>query len=307
MFNALRKSIANFINPAQVIINVPAGTTSLTYHAPAKHLTEQVSNTQQYVGQFHVSHLELLSSDYLRNAIAQLGAWSCLARAFSQYEKVVGQKRGDMSAFETLVEEFHCWNSAISEAKQMDDEAIALAADKISVVRPPKGSKETDAIIARIRKCTVAELKAQREEKAAKASAARTELLTGFCQTLGHWSGSDMDPSISNAKAAAKAVQTIEWLASQDWSPEFVAGECLLIEADLATLERNARREEARGDGGTFVDGTLTSDGMVRNALAQPNRKFGDERQDKEGILNPVLSAEDAAAFAAWQQEQRAA
>lgn len=305
MFNAIRKSISNFIAPSSINIDVPAGTKSLTIPNAPKHIREQQDNTQQYIGQFHVSHLELLASDYLKNAIAQLGAWSALARAFSMYEKIVGNKRGDESAFEKLVEEFHCWNAATAENKQMDDEAITLAADKIAVVRPPKGSKETDAIIARIRKCTVAELKKQREEKAAKASAARTELLTGFVAALGHFSGTDMDPSIPNAKAAAKAVQTIEWLASQDWSPEFVAGECILIEADLATLERNARKEEETGDGGTFVEGTLTADGLVRNA--KQGRRFGEERPDTEVKMTPSIKPEDLAAFQAWQAEQHAA
>ena len=305
MFNAIRKTISNFIAPNQINVDVPAGAKSLTYPKIPQHVAEQKEHQTQYIGQFHVSHLELLASDYLKNAIAQLGAWSALARAFSVYEKVVGNKRGDESAFEKLVEEFHCWNAATSESKQMDDEAIALAADKIAVVRPPKGSKETDAIIARIRKCSVAELKKQREEKAAKASAARAELLNGFVAAIGHYSGTDMDPAMPNAKAAAKAVQTIEWLASQDWSPEFVAGECILIEADLATIERNARKEEETGDGDTFIDGTLTADGMVRNA--KEGRRFGEERPEYEGKLTSKIKPEDLAAFQAWQAEQNAA
>ena len=50
---------------------------------------------------------------------------------------------------------------------------------------------------------------------------------------------------MSAAKAAAKAVQTMEWIAST-WqgSPSAVAAELLLIESDLKTIEYMARKEE---------------------------------------------------------------
>lgn len=315
MFNSIRKTIAssisalgNAIAPSSINIQVPVGAKSLTYPQVPQHLKDQQETTQSYTGQFHVSHLELLGSTYLKNAVAQLGAWSCLARAFSEYERTFGNKKATPAKFESLVEEFHCWNAAIDYSRQMSDEDIMLAANKIATVRPTKGSEDTDAIIARIRKCSVAELKAQREDAAAKQSAKRSEMLTGFLAAIGHFTGSDMDPSISNSKAAAKAIQTIEWIAKQDWDPSFVAGECLLIEADLKFLESNARKEEET-EQGTFVNGTLSSDGMVRNALAEPRRKFGDssERNNVERPMNPVLNEHDHEAFLEWQAEQHKA
>lgn len=307
MFNNLRKTIANFISPNT--ISVPAGTRNLGLPPAPKHMLEQQEHTTAYEGQFHVSHLELLGSTYLRNAIAQLGAWSCLAKAFGEYERTFGNKRATPAKFESLVEEFHCWNAAIDSSRQMSDEDIMLAADKIATVRPAKGSKDTDAIIARIRKCTVAELKKQREEAAAKQSAKRSEMLTGFLAAVGHFSGTDLDPSISNSKVAAKAIQTLEWVATK-WkgAPASIAAELLLIEGDIKFLESNARKEE-QTDVGTFVNGTLSSDGMVRNALAEPRRKFGDgsERNNVERPMNPVLNELDTKAFLEWQAEQHAA
>ena len=304
-FNKIRLALSAAMAPSSINVQVPAGATSLTHPNIPQHLKDQQEFTTSYAGMFHVSHLELLGSTYLKNAVAQLGAWSCLAKAFGEYERTFGNKKTTPAKFESLVEEFHCWNASIDSERQMSEDDIMLAADKIATVRPTKGSKDTDAIIARIRKCTVAELKAQREEAAAKQSAKRSEMLTGFLAAVSHFSGTDMDPAISNSKAAAKAIQTIEWIAKQDWDPAFVAGECLLIEADIKFLESNARKEEET-EPGTFVNGTLSSDGMVRNALAEPHRKFGDisERNNVERPLNPVMNEADVNAFLEWQAAQ---
>jgi len=316
MFNNLRNKIAAMIAPASSrIINngkfvvVPEGAKSLTNNdnkVAAKHL-DQISrkhDNQPLVGNFHVSHLDELASDYLKNAISNLGAWSCLARAFSEYERVVSGRAQDETKLGSLFDEFHCWNSSMLEDKQMDEEAILIATDKMATTRPVKGSKETDAIIARVRKMSVEEVKADREAKAAKQTAARKELILGFTQAVWCFTSSDLNPSIASAKAAAKAVQTLEWVAnSWNGDPAGIAAELLLIERDLGMIEKMARDAEAKGDD-TFVDGTLTSDGLVRNAKL--SRKFGEERSDSEGKLDKRNTALDVEAFRKWQQDQAA-
>ena len=75
-----------------------------------------------------------------------------------------------------------------------------------------------------------------------------------------------MNPSIPSAKAAGKAVQTLEWVAT-NWQgdPAGISAELLLIEADLKKIERMARDAEERSDD-PFEQGTLTGDGLIRNA-----------------------------------------
>lgn len=266
MFSNLRKTIAKFIAPANSNVIVPAGTRDITYGKAPRHLLDQPSRetTTPMIGEFHVSDLTDMASAYLKDAVAQLGAWSALARAFSEFEKVVGKRVADDKQLCKLFDEFHCWNSATSDGKQMDEDAVALAADKIATVRPNKGSPETDKIIARVRGCSVVELKADREAKAAKASAVRNELLTGFCSAVWSYSTSDMNPSLPNSKVAAKALQTLEWVAN-NWQgePAGIAAELLLIEDDLKRIEKAARAEEVR-DERQFIDGTLTADGMMK-------------------------------------------
>jgi len=281
MFNSIRKTIANLISPSAVVIDVPAGTKSLTIGNEPKHVMTQYERKHEQaamVGNFHVSHLDELSSEYLRNAIASLGAWSALARGFVEYERVINRKAVNQDKLGQLFDEFHCWNAALPESSQMDEEAIMVTADKLAQGQPVKGNEQTDAIIARVRKCTVAELKTDREEKAAKRAANRQELILGFTQACQSYTSTDMNPSVTAAKAAAKAVQTLEWVAtSWQGEPAGIAAELLLIESDLKRIERMARDAESRSDE-TFIDGMLTADGMVRQV--QQGRKVGEERQD---------------------------
>lgn len=189
MFTNVRKALAAIIAPKAIVINATqeqlSRARSVTTPAAPKHIINQRQHDQQpMVGDFHVSHLDSLGSNYLKNAIAQLGAWSCLARAFSEYVKVQGKRAADETKLGQLIDELHCWNAAIDSDKQMDEEAILLATDKIAEVKPVKGSPETDAIIARVRKMSVEEVRADREAKAAKQTAERQELILGFTQAV---------------------------------------------------------------------------------------------------------------------------
>jgi len=308
MFKSIRKAVAIFLDPDHAhVLQAPAGIKDISHNpnkAAAKHIEQQTRkhDSKPLVGDFHVSHLDNLASDYLKSAISNLGAWSCLARAFAEYERVIGGRSANEEKLGTILDEFHCWNASLPEGKQMDDEAILLAVDKMATTKPPKGSNDTDAIIARVRKISIEEVKDDRQAKADKQTAQRKELVLGFTQAAWSFTSSDMNPSIQSAKAAAKAIQTLEWVAnSWNGDPSGIAAELLLIERDIKLIEKMARDEESKGDD-TFVQGTLTADGLIRNEISR--RRHGEERGETEGKLDKRDIALDLAAFQAWQREQ---
>lgn len=196
-------------------------------------------------GKFYPDHLELLSSTYLRDAIAGLGAWSALAKMSNAYAKLQTRRNADTTAYEQAKEEFHCWNSATSCDKQMDEEAVIIALDKIAEVPVQKGNEQTDAIIARVLNKSIDEVKVARIAKAAKQTTQRKELVAALCADVWQYSGEEVDCYLSSAKVAAKAVQTLEFIATY-WQgrPEAIAAELLLIESDMKTIEALAQREE---------------------------------------------------------------
>lgn len=89
MFATLRNAIAKFISTkqtAQCNLTIEAGTKNLTTQLMPSFLVEQrASESQAFKGEFSTSHLELLNSQRVKEAICGLGAWSALARAFNAY------------------------------------------------------------------------------------------------------------------------------------------------------------------------------------------------------------------------------
>ena len=92
MFANIRKAIANFIAPAQITINATQAELSQARSVTKPHADKLIQasrhnavKSEPLIGNFHVSHLDELGSNYLKNALAQLGAWSALARAFSEH------------------------------------------------------------------------------------------------------------------------------------------------------------------------------------------------------------------------------
>ena len=195
-------------------------------------------------GKFYPEHLELLSSQYLRDAIAGLGAWSALAKAFNEYVKK-NRRNADPSKYEQAKEEFHIWNAATSIDKQMSEESVIIALDKIAEVNIPQGNKDTDAIIARVLNKDLATVQADRVTKAAKQTAERKAMLAHLCADVWQYSGEEVECFLSSAKVASKGVQTLEFIATY-WqgNPEAIAAELLLIESDMKTIEALAQREE---------------------------------------------------------------
>ena len=297
MFNSIRKTIAQFISPSAVVINVPKGATSLTVQQLPEHVRTQVqrASTAPMKGDFHVSHLDLLSSTYLKNAISNLGAWGALARGFAAYEQCVARPRADRTRLETAINEFHCWNASLPTEKQMESDEILLTLDKMATTSVPKGDATTDAIIARVRKCSVDELKADRMAVAAKQSAHRQELILGYVAELNNYSDEDFDPSISIVKAAGKVMQTATWVATK-WQgePVGIASELLLIEADQAIIEAMAKAADEKTYETSYEPG---------------HRKFGDERNENTRHVQDDVEMKrlDYAAYQAWVADQKSA
>lgn len=270
MFNSIRKSIASFIAPSSINVDVPVGTKSLTtptIQQVPMHVRTQPDRAwgkEIVVGKFHVSHLELMNSSYLRDAIAQLGAWAALARTFSEFERVHDKKNADFTKYKKALNEFHAWNAATSADKQMTDEDIILTLDRLAEPVVPRSNKDTDAIIARVRKMSVEEVQADRVAQAEKKSAIRKEMLNALQAEIWKFDSDDIDPSLSSTKVAAKAVQTLEWIAHH-WQGEAagIAAELLLIEADIKVIEKLAAIDEDRNPDNRFIEGVLTADGMM--------------------------------------------
>ena len=253
MFNAIRKSIASFIAPAAGTINAtPAQLAKVqTLTIPSNVGTQRArsiihsQSAEMKSGKFYPEHLELLSSQYLRDAIAGLGSWGSLAKMFNEYAKMQNRRNADPSKYEQAKEEFHIWNAATSIDKQMGEEQVIIALDKIAEVNVPQGNKDTDAIIARVLNKDLATVQADRVTKAAKQTAERKAMLAHLCADVWQYSGEDVECFLSSAKVASKGIQTLEFIATY-WQgrPEAIAAELLLIESDMKTVEAMAKREE---------------------------------------------------------------
>lgn len=239
--NKLAVAFSAFRN-ADHLMPAPAGVKSLSLPA-ANNLrpTHAVVDPVSYKGSVTTENLMDLNSSYIRNAIAQLGAWTALAKGFSAFLK-------NPKDAEVFIDEFHAWNAVTTTEHQMDEEATLTTVAKLTVVKPARGNDQTDAIIARVRKISVDAIRAEREAKAAKDTQKREEAMLGFSQliwqTVGH--GSDSIYSISGAKAVSKAIDTMQWIAAWTGNPDQIAGELLLCEADVAQLEIIARKESER-------------------------------------------------------------
>ena len=259
---SLRQAIANAIAP--VAVDLPnVGTESeepavKIQHIPAnvRTFSSPTQNTEQRitVGHIAVSDLEAFNSLYLRDAVAQLGAWSELAQSFSAYEKQFGKKIPDFAVYQKHIEAFHAWNAATSSEKQMDDEAVCLTLDRLAETTIQRGNKDTDAIIARIRKMSIEEVQAERITKAEQKTAKRKEMLSAIAAEVWQYSGDEsIDPTIAASKVEAKAIQTLEWIANT-WQgdPAGIAAELLLIEADLGYIRSQAKQEANHEGDNTF-------------------------------------------------------
>lgn len=195
-------------------------------------------------------------SDYSKNAIASLGAWSALAKGYNEFVKDQTSPK-----VESFLSEFHAWN-AVSPS-QMDEEAVLMTVARLAEVKPAKANETTDAILARIRKCTIEEVAAKRQADAEKKSRIREELLEAFVSAVWSHVYSEKMYQLPAAKVETKLIQTMEWVAGWDsTNPAAQAAELLLIEADLKMVKQLAKQDKHNHE--DFVDGVLTADAMMR-------------------------------------------
>jgi len=269
MFATLRNAIARFLSTkqtAQCTIALEQGAKNLTYgKMPAFLATQQELGSQAFKGEFSTSHLELLNSQRVKEAICGLGAWSALARAFNAYNNNLDKpvNRRDEKQINSLIDEFHAWNSLAQN--QMDEDAVMDLATRLADVQPPKGNPSTDLIIARVRKCSVEDVKKDREKKAAIKAATRVERIVGFVEHVWSWTVVETEYSIPMMKVINKVIQTMEWVAGWDsYDPAQTAAEILLMEDDLRTIEKIAKIK-SNDNNEDFVDGILTADHMMKN------------------------------------------
>ena len=270
ILNSLRNILANALRTKQTtqvtaVMNT-TGHGSLTYGVLPEHMRTQANRASAPAikGEFSIADLDDLRSDRLKQAICSLGCWSAIARAFNQYNRQMDmpKSRQNFDQMNKLTEEFHTWNSHANE--QMDDDATLAVVAKLTDAVVPRGNKATDEIIARIRKCSIDDVKADRIEKALIKQRKQEGHIEAFNSYL--WAntyGDDENFSIPVAKVIMKAFQTMEWIASWDaFDPIAQAAELLLIEADIKYLEKMNKHHN--DDGEKFYEGTLTTDGMMR-------------------------------------------
>ena len=276
MFATLRNAIANMISTkkqVQCTMVLDHGAKDLTYNKMPNFLSNtQALESQAFKGEFSTSHLELLNSQRVKEAICGLGAWSALARAFNSYNNNLDKpvNRRDEKQINSLIDEFHAWNSLAQN--QMDEDAVMDLATRLADVQPPKGNPSTDLIIARVRKCSVEDVKKDRERKAAVKAAIRVERIVGFVQHVWSWTVVETEYSIPMMKVINKVIQTMEWVAGWDsYDPAQTAAEILLMEDDLRTIEKLAKIKN-NDHGEDFIEGVLTADGMIRHTSRANNQ-----------------------------------
>ena len=232
-----------------------------------------------YTGEVTPDVLSDLRSNRGKNAIAQLGAWSAVAKGFNAYMKQM-QQREQYRNFDLVwqhIAEFHAWNASNAEAAsgyfiresgeaygenlggQMNEAETEVILAKMAVLPVPKGDDNTDAILAQVRRCSIDQLREERKKDMDRRSAARIEKITNFNQML--WSSISDEPievSMPIIKAVGKLIQTMEWVASWSSDPAAAAGEVLLLQQDIKFLEQTcgSKSEEREPMGETQSPGS---------------------------------------------------
>ena len=275
MFNALRRTIANLVNPVDKVAQAKLES-SLAYQdaindkdaqrkaQKAAYLARQQQPTivaPKIVGNISGDVLDQMQSTIGKDAIIQLAAWSSLSNAFNTYNKIRSSKRKNEkldALFYSHCNAFHAWNARLSSAATGIDVEEIVA--RLTVPRTPRSNEQTDAILARIKGKSVTELALDREIKAELASKEAEANASGFMMELeGFAYGSDEVPELKASMVLAKAEDTLLWLAG--WSTPDVA-ELLVLEQDILMLRKAA--ETHRENEGDFIDGSMAVDTLCR-------------------------------------------
>jgi len=287
VFIAARNTAVATANGAGTITNGDPGARQLIYgKVPLAAKTVTPAYSTALVGEITPEHLSNFQSARSKQAVAGLGCWSALARGFSLFMKESQQhpSRQNWDKVYNALNEFHAWNAACSEKSSgyfvneqgeaygenlgfsMSDEDVELTIAKMAVLPLPRGDDETDAILAEVRKCSVDQLRKEREDDINTRSKKRLALVQEFCQMVWQahkvttvedengdirYEGADneMECSMPVSKALNKLASTLTWVASWKLDPAAAAAECLLIKDDIQWLQSTVHNKNQNREG----------------------------------------------------------
>lgn len=292
VFIAARSAAVATATGTGTITNGDMGAKTLTYGSIPQHVRSVTPMTSMAIkGEVTPEHLSMLRSNRAKQAVASLGCWSSLARAFSLFMKERQQhpSRQNWDKVYNTIAEFHAWNAACCEKSSgfyirdngdaygetlgfaMSEEEVEITVAKLAILPMPKGDDKTDSILARVRGCSIDVLRKEREDDINQRSEKRLSLVQEFCQMVWASAGDDaMEVSMPVSKAIGKLAQTLQWVAGWKLDPVSAASECLLLQDDMETLTKMVGHSSDdlrdRDPDTHFINGSLTADGMMRQA-----------------------------------------
>lgn len=291
-FNAARSAAVATANDTGTISN-GEGSKNLTYgKIPEYQRSVTPMASMGIKGEITPEHLSMFRSNRGKQTVASLGCWSALARAFSLFmkEQQVHPSRQNWDKVYNTLAEFHAWNAACCEKSSgffvrdngeaygenlgftMSEEEVEITVAKLAILPMPRGDDKTDAILAKVRGCSMEVLRKEREDDINQRSEKRLSLVQEFCQMIwaGVGSGDEVEVSMPISKAIGKLAQTLQWVAGWKLDPASAASECLLLQDDIETLTKMVGHSSDdlrdRDPDTHFINGSLTTDGMMRQS-----------------------------------------
>lgn len=262
----------------------------------SKVFDEKYEAKERSTGVFHCEDLMLIQNQRARTAVAGLGSWTALANAVRRFTTEMDKtaSRRDPFKWEQMLEEFHMWNAL--SPQPMDADATLTVIEKLMIKHEPKSNSATDKIIAEVRNISVEKVREERIARTKATNLKRVEYIESFNSMLWDTAHSDDVPaSLAWEKVFLKLTQTMEWIAGWDsYDPASVAAEIIEIKEDIRLLKNQEKLSNTEHK--DFIDGTLTTDGMIRNNTVALKSDRGFTGTHTES-LNPVI---DKQAYEEW-------
>lgn len=243
----------------------------------SKVFDEKYEAKERSTGVFHCDDLMLIQNQRARTAVAGLGSWTALANAVRRFTTEMDKtaSRRDPSKWEQMLEEFHMWNAL--SPQPMDADATQTVIEKLMIKPEPKSNSATDMIIAEVRNISIEKVREERIARTKAANLKRVEYIESFNSML--WDAAhsnDVPATLAWEKVFLKLAQTMEWIAGWDsYDPASVAGEILEIKEDIRLLKKQEKLSNTTGQRQDFVNGVLTTDGMIKNSTIAPENNRG--------------------------------
>lgn len=292
VFIAARSAAVATATGTGTITNGDPNAKTMTYGTVPAHARSVTPMASMAIkGEITPEHLSMFRSNRAKQAVASLGCWSSLARAFSLFmkEHQVHPSRQNWDKVYNTLAEFHAWNAVCCEKSSgffvrdngeaygenlgfaMSEEEVEITVAKLAILPMPKGDDKTDGILARVRGCSIDVLRKEREDDINQRSEKRLSLVQEFCQMVWASAGDDaMEVSMPVSKAIGKMAQTLQWVAGWKLDPASAASECLLLQDDIETLTKMVGHSSDdlrdRDPDTHFINGSLTADGMMRQS-----------------------------------------